>query len=243
MPILVTGGARSGKSSFAEQLAASLGSSGIYIATAQPFDAEMTERVERHRRQREAGSFPWRTIEEPYDLTGLLRSLNEEEADVDVILGSSANGMESGNPKRFSGSEAEGPGADREWKDLHEQSSVQSRKGRVVLVDCLTIWLSNWVLRYEASGQAEEHSERLIDELAETAAHLRYPVIFVTNEVGSGIVPEYPLGRLYRDLAGRMNQRLAGVSQQVFLVTAGIPVELKSIAFRFNGGIMAEGAE
>ncbi|MFK7693698.1 bifunctional adenosylcobinamide kinase/adenosylcobinamide-phosphate guanylyltransferase, partial [Paenibacillus sp. HJGM_3] len=101
----------------------------------------------------------------------------------------------------------------------------------VVLVDCLTLWLSNWVLAHEEEPALLPLVHGKIDELA--AAVQAYPgrLVLVTNEVGSGIVPAYKLGRVYRDLAGRMNQRLAQVCDRVFLVTAGIPVELKSQAF------------
>lgn len=182
MPILVTGGARSGKSSFAEELSMSLSSTGIYIATAQVYDDEMSERVRLHRTQREQSNYAWETREEPYELTSLLSSY-------------------------------EG-------------------KGRVVLVDCLTLWLSNVLLQVESEDDAAAKIAVRIDALAETVRTYAGPLVLVTNEVGNGIVPEYPLGRLYRDLAGIMNRKLAGVCGQVFLVTAGIPIELKSRAYR-----------
>ncbi|MVO98959.1 bifunctional adenosylcobinamide kinase/adenosylcobinamide-phosphate guanylyltransferase [Paenibacillus lutrae] len=186
-PILVTGGARSGKSSFAEQLSARLADGGTYIATAQIWDEEMRERVGLHRRQREVSGFAWTTLEEPLELPALLRTCSAKEA--------------------HSG---------------------------VVLVDCLTLWLSNCLLRVEGQADAASLTSAAVDELVRAVQAHEGPLVLVTNEVGSGIVPEYPLGRLYRDLAGRMNQRLASVCGQVFLVTAGIPVELKSRAFRFE---------
>jgi adenosylcobinamide kinase/adenosylcobinamide-phosphate guanylyltransferase len=186
MLTLVTGGARSGKSRFAERFAACGHQAGVYIATAQIFDEEMRERIALHRRQREAAPFPWETVEEPYELSALLRRMGENASDA-----------------------------------------------RVVLVDCLTLWLSNWLLRFEREPDAAERVSAKTDELAETAAAFPGDLVLVTNEVGSGIVPEYPLGRLYRDLSGKMNQRIAEASGQVFLVTAGIPIELKSRAYRF----------
>ena len=106
--------------------------------------------------------------------------------------------------------------------------------GEVVLIDCLTLWLSNWVLRHEQEVDMEKLVSDKVEELAEALRQYTGTVLLVTNEVGSGIVPEYKLGRVYRDLAGRMNQRIAEACDEVFLVTSGIPVELKRLAFRFE---------
>lgn len=184
MRIMVTGGARSGKSSFAERYAAHLGRRGVYIATAEPFDEEMAARLALHKERRVDSGFPWSTVEEPYRVA-------------DFLLGHSPE------------------------------------DGEVVLVDCLTIWLSNWVLRYEQEADMEKRVEARVDELVQSIRQYTGTVLLVTNEVGSGIVPEYKLGRVYRDLAGRMNQRVAQACEEVFLVTSGIPVELKRNAFRF----------
>jgi adenosylcobinamide kinase/adenosylcobinamide-phosphate guanylyltransferase len=191
MAVLVTGGARSGKSRFAERYAATLGTRGLYIATMQGLDDEMRERIELHRLRREESGFSWRTVEEPLELAQLL---------------------------------------------LQHADSAADRAGEVILVDCLTLWLSNWLLELEGAPDAVEVLDRNIDELAEALASVRKPVIAVTNEVGDGVVPEYPLGRRFRDFAGVMNQRVAEVCEEVFLVTAGIPVELKKIAFTFGKG-------
>jgi len=182
MVVLVTGGARSGKSSFAEKYAALSAERGVYVATSQIGEGEMERRVALHRGRRERSGFPWETVEEPYELCRVLRE--QEEAPV-------------------------------------------------VLVDCLTLWLSNWLLREEAAADAEARVIRRIDELAVLLGGYAGHAVLVTNEVGDGIVPETRLGRVYRDLAGVMNQRVAAVSDRVFLVTAGIPVELKSLAFRW----------
>ncbi|RTE08722.1 bifunctional adenosylcobinamide kinase/adenosylcobinamide-phosphate guanylyltransferase [Paenibacillus whitsoniae] len=190
MAVLITGGARSGKSGFAERLAMHRGSHGIYIATSQIYDEEMRERVSRHRRQRETAGFPWVTQEEPLGLLELLTS----------------SGLDGGN--------------------------LQT----VVLVDCLTLWLTNWLLKVESEPNCEELVMQQIKELADAVSSYSGHLLLVTNEVGDGIVPEYPLGRQFRDLAGWMNQRLAEVCEEVFLVTAGIPVELKSIAYRIGDG-------
>lgn len=202
MAVLVTGGARSGKSIFAEMLAVSRGDQGVYVATAQIYDEEMRERMELHRNRRDDAAlllrasasdvshvplFSWQTIEEPYQLAEQLSLL---------------------------------------------AASLSS--GSAVLVDCLTLWLSNWLLHYEQDGNAADRILVHIDELAEVVKAFRGILILVTNEVGDGIVPEYPLGRVYRDLAGLMNQRIAAVCDEVFLVTVGIPIELKSIQYKLQ---------
>ena len=194
LAILITGGARSGKSAFAEQYAYRTGESGIYIATCQAYDEEMRDRIGRHRRDRDESGFLWRTVEEPLEVDRLLAKLEQE---------------------------------------IKEFTS-RGNKPPVVLLDCLTLWLTNWMLRAESEGvnesRLEEESERLLQAVREYS----YPLILVTNEVGSGIVPSYPLGRQFRDAAGRLNQQVAAVCDRVFLVTAGIPVELKSQAFRWE---------
>lgn len=204
MVMLVTGGARSGKSSFAELLAARLGEEGIYLATSRVWDEEMAERVEMHRHNREQGNIKWVTIEEPMELPRRLRELTSE-AEERIQLG---------------------------------------QKPPVVLVDCLTLWLTNLLLEVEEQEQSESGAEHnpasaiwmgeQIDAFIRTAAEYPYPLILVTNEVGDGIVPAYPLGRRFRDEAGRLNQRIAAVSEKVFLVTAGIPIELKALQFRWE---------
>lgn len=183
MAVLVTGGARSGKSSFAEKLAMHCCERGVYIATSHIYDEEMRERIGLHQQQRLHSGFPWETREEPYALRDCLTQLQESGEDA------------------------------------------------VVLVDCLTLWLTNWLLYYEQESHAVQLVSNQIDELVDVVSSYSGQLILVTNEVGDGIVPEYPLGRLFRDLAGRMNQRVAEVCQQVFLVTVGIPIELKSNAY------------
>lgn len=191
MAILVTGGARSGKSSFAEQFAIRSSNHGVYIATCQSYDEEMAARIMKHQQDREGTGFVWETFEEPYEAAELLDKLASE----------------------FGKKRDETP---------------------ALLLDCLTLWLTNWMLRidYESLGE-----ERLVQEVSKLVAAIeRYPhkLIIVTNEVGDGIVPEYPLGRAFRDEAGRLNQRVAAVCDRVFLVTAGIPIELKALAFGWD---------
>ncbi|GAB6988265.1 bifunctional adenosylcobinamide kinase/adenosylcobinamide-phosphate guanylyltransferase [Paenibacillus pini] len=181
MSILVTGGARSGKSSFAEKLCMSLDKEAVYVATAQAFDEEMTGRIALHRLQRIQAEYAWQTIEEPLKLAEKLRT----------------------------------------WR-------VTSDQAPTVLVDCLTLWLSNVLLALEEEPDMEQKVETAMDELMSEISAYPGQLVLVTNEVGSGIVPAYRLGRQFRDFAGFLNQAVARSCTQVFLVTAGIPIELKS---------------
>ncbi|NLI80215.1 MAG: bifunctional adenosylcobinamide kinase/adenosylcobinamide-phosphate guanylyltransferase [Deltaproteobacteria bacterium] len=169
IPHLVLGGARSGKSAFAEQTLASFHPPYVYVATAQVLDEEMRDRVARHQARRTAD---WETLETPYDLSGALGRLG---------------------------------GA-----------------GKAVLVDCLTIWISNLLLR----GDGEEIETR-IHELCLCIQRADYPLVLVSNEVGWGIVPDNALARQFRDLAGFANQKVAAACRSVTLVAAGIPLRLK----------------
>ncbi len=164
---LVLGGARSGKSRYAQALAEASGRERLYLATASPGDAEMAARIARHRAERGTG---WRTLEEPLELAAVLRA----EAD----------------------------------------------KGRVVIVDCVTLWLSNVLLANL------DPAEKIADLIA-TIATLGGPAVFVSNEVGAGVVPTTELGRAFRDWQGRANQELARCCDAVVLVAAGLPLLIK----------------
>lgn len=205
MKVMVTGGARSGKSSFAERWIMKHAEAALYVATGQAFDEEMTERIALHRQQREQSGFAWTMLEEPLRLAEQLTAL--------------------GDKLRASGAEA--AGMDRQGTEKADSSAAA-----VVLVDCLTLWLSNMLLEQGGRSDAAKVMEREIERLAAAAEAFPGTLVMVTNEVGNGIVPEFPLGRLYRDLAGRLNRRMAAISGQVFLVTAGIPIELKSREYR-----------
>jgi len=172
-PTLVLGGARSGKSRFAERLARESGLARVYLATAAAGDDEMRARIAHHRAQR---GDDWRTVEEPLAL-------------IDVL-------------------------------------SREAGKGRVVLVDCLTLWLSNLM---HAARDTEAETEALANWLRDT----RHPVLLVSNEVGLGLVPETPLGRDFRDAQGRLNQAIAAAVPSVAFVAAGLPLWLKR---EFNEG-------
>ncbi|MFD1179013.1 bifunctional adenosylcobinamide kinase/adenosylcobinamide-phosphate guanylyltransferase [Paenibacillus puldeungensis] len=196
MIITVTGGARSGKSTFAERWCMKHAPAAVYVATGQAFDEEMENRISLHRQQRESSGYPWTTVEEPLHLPDLVSKLGKDQA----------SALPDGHPH------------------LHPY----------VLVDCLTLWLSNVLLSAESEefSSSTEVVKQEIDRLASAVAAFPGTIVLVTNEVGSGIVPEYPLGRLYRDLAGMLNQTIADISDQFFLVTAGIPIELKSREYR-----------
>jgi adenosylcobinamide kinase / adenosylcobinamide-phosphate guanylyltransferase len=167
---LVLGGVRSGKSRHAEILVESQPGACIYLATAEPGDAEMAERIARHRARRGPR---WETVEEPLELTAVL-------------------------------SEAAGP-------------------GRAVLVDCLTLWLTN-LLAAERDPAAETA------RLADCLMTLTGPVVLVSNEVGLGIVPENALARAFIDHAGQLHQAVAGAAQSVRLMAAGQVVHVKTPA-------------
>lgn len=164
---LILGGARSGKSRFAESLAHDSALARVYLATATAGDAEMGARIAHHRSQRGDG---WRTVEEPLAL-------------VDAL--------------------ARETGADR-----------------IVLVDCLTLWLSNLM---HAGRDVETETVALTEWLRAA----RHPVVLVSNEVGLGLVPETPLGRAFRDAQGRLNQAIAAAVPNVAFIAAGLPLWLK----------------
>ncbi len=165
--VLVLGGARSGKSTYAESLGQDWTGPRVYIATAQAFDDEMAARIKTHRDRRGDN---WTTIETIFDLPGTLRD-------------AAANNT-------------------------------------FVLIDCLTLWLTNLML---ADKDCDQAVDALLDALQSTPG----TIVLVSNEVGSGIVPENALARRFRDLAGITNQRVARAADEVILVTAGLPMTLK----------------
>jgi len=172
--IFITGGARSGKSRFAEQLAVTYGAPLGYLATAQLLDDEMGQRIQKHQLRRGDG---WQTVEEPLQLAQTLAAIDG----------------------RF----------------------------KVILLDCLTLWLSNLLLQEELSDGTEERIVEEMRQLAATLKSMTTPVIIVSNEVGMGIVPENRLARIFRDIAGRANQIIAATADEAWLVASGIPLRLK----------------
>ncbi|WP_454760033.1 bifunctional adenosylcobinamide kinase/adenosylcobinamide-phosphate guanylyltransferase [Caulobacter segnis] len=165
---LVLGGARSGKSAFAQKAAetAALAGRPVMIATGQAFDDEMAQRIARHQADRGES---WTTIEAPVALAEAIAALSADA---------------------------------------------------VAVVDCLTLWLSNLML-------AERDVEAAAGELVAAVAACPARLWLVSNEVGLGLVPETPLGRRFRDEAGRLHQRLAQVADTVYFVAAGLPLRMK----------------
>jgi adenosylcobinamide kinase/adenosylcobinamide-phosphate guanylyltransferase len=177
---LILGGARSGKSNYAKQLAEARGKQVVYIATAEALDPEMQVRIEDHKKERPA---QWKTLEIPRDVGRAIRD-----------------------------------------QPIHAE---------VVLLDCLTMLISNVLLAAndsnevpdedEASRAVEAEMETLLSAIQDSPADW----IVVSNEVGMGLVPPYPLGRMYRDLLGKANQKLASAADEVYLLVAGIPIPLR----------------
>jgi adenosylcobinamide kinase/adenosylcobinamide-phosphate guanylyltransferase len=170
--IFITGGVRSGKSQFALELARSISGPKVYLATAQALDAEMAERIRKHKESRPSD---WETVEEPLEIS----------------------------------------------KAVREQGS----RFRAILLDCLTLWLSNALM----AGWGEEKILAQTEELLHSARASRSSLIVVSNEVGSGIVPEHPSARLFRDLSGSIHQKIAREADEVYFMICGLPQKIKSV--------------
>ncbi len=176
--VLVLGGARSGKSDYAQFLAGRLAERVLYVATATAGDDEMAERIARHRAERPP---TWDTVEAPVDVAAAVRGALADHG--------------------------------------------------AVLLDCLTMLASNVLLAQEDDPAAAE--ARLLadlDALCGLCAERGAALVIVSNEVGMGVVPAYPLGRAYRDMLGRANQRLARRADRVLLLIAGIPVDVRALS-------------
>lgn len=174
---LILGGARSGKSSYAQELAAERGKIVLYVATAEAGDEEMAARIAAHRRER---PLDWRTLEAA---TGLGAAIREQAGEAEVVL-----------------------------------------------LDCLTLLANNVIVPLPEPVSADAAEEALNAEVdgllaAHSAGNAQW--IVISNEVGLGLVPPYPLGRVYRDALGRANQRLAKAADEVILMVAGLPIFLK----------------
>ena len=170
--IFITGGARSGKSSFAEKLASTLGKDVLFLATAEALDKEMADRIKKHKSKR---SSTWRTIEEPININILNKFRNFDGA---------------------------------------------------IILDCITLWLSNMIHKFGI--EAAEH--RILEDirtLLKTARTSKFTLIVVSNELGMGIVPENKLAREFRDIAGKCNQLIARMADEVYLMVSGIELKIK----------------
>ncbi len=175
--ILIIGGARSGKSHFAQELALKLGEPVLFVATAVAGDEEMRQRIEKHQQARPSA---WSTLE------------------VTTHVGS--------------------------------QISQKIGEAQVVIVDCITLLVSNILSQYSDQTGVPLIEQKLtseINELVECINHTDASFIIVTNEVGLGLVPANRVGRLYRDLLGRVNQLLAQQVDEIYLMVAGLPVPIK----------------
>lgn len=181
--ILVTGGARSGKSTFAEEAVKKLGDKVLYIATAIPFDDEMKLRIKKHQEQRPSY---WETLEA--------------------------------------------------YKDFDEKLKSKLEEKTVVMLDCITVMITNLMfekcldwdkISVDEIDKLEEYIKTEIGKLLGVIDEAQIPFVLVTNEIGMGIVPEYASTRAFRDIAGRVNQMLAKVADEVYLCVSGIPVKIK----------------
>jgi len=167
---LVLGGAQSGKSYYAQQLVSDF-ERVTFIATGRRTDAEMQQKIARHRRER---PIAWRTVEAPLSLHRTIRS--------------------------------------------------ESREADALLIDCLTIYVANVM---GARSESKNNPKKYIDAVCEAILASKACVVAVSNEVGSGVVPAYRSGRIYRDFLGQMNQKIAQIADRVVLMVAGLPVTLK----------------
>lgn len=171
MKELILGGARSGKSYFAETRAIESGLDVIYVATAQALDSEMQQRIKHHQQQRPSH---WQLIEEPLELTSVLKE--------------------------------------------------NSNNSTCILVDCLTLWISNQL----CSDEHKNNIEKNVKDLVNLVSTLPGKIIFVSNEVSMGIIPLGEINRQFVDESGRLHQRLAAVCERVILMVAGIPSAIKT---------------
>ena len=180
--ILITGGARSGKSRHGERLVQGMAERVLYIATSMIFDDEMAERIKHHQLSRPAH---WRTVEA--------------------------------------------------WRDMPVVITPENDPQEAILLECITTLISNLLFDFVGDTPEESwdytaieaHIDAHITQLLAACAACPSPVVLVTNEVGMGIVPENRLARHFRDIAGRVNQRLAEQAEQVWLVVSGIGVKIK----------------
>ncbi len=175
--IFITGGARSGKSNLAMEIAAKEGGEVAYIATAEALDKEMRERIEKHKSERPPA---WETYEEPLKVRALVDRLSLQK--------------------------------------------------KVILIDCLTLLTSNLLLSQENRVEDPKWQEEILGEikkLAELSSEVTAQVIIISNEVGMGLVPPNPLGRVYRDILGRANSIMADKADEVFIMISGIPLKIK----------------
>lgn len=181
--ILVTGGARSGKSTFAEGLLRELGDEVLYVATAKAFDQEMQDRIKKHQASRPQG---WQTLEA--------------------------------------------------YRELDRALALSGTCMKGIILDCVTIMITNLMMDYEPHWdkvkplRINEIEGKIMDQFVRVVEYTKNTdatVVLVTNEVGFGIVPGYPMARAFRDIAGRVNQYLASQAHEVYLTVCGLPLKIK----------------
>lgn len=187
--ILCSGGARSGKSEFAERLALATAGRKAYVATGQAFDEEMIDRIKKHQERR--GEI-WNNFEVPLHLA-------------------------------------------KEWQNISQTADV-------ILIDCLTMFTTNHMMAHgsiQGQQDANQLEATVLTELETLLASINScegkTVIFVTNEIGLGIVPDNKLARYFRDIAGRVNRTVAMAADKLFLTISGVTIELKSQEVHING--------
>lgn len=187
--ILCSGGARSGKSEFAERLALATAGRKAYVATGQAFDEEMIDRIKKHQERR--GEI-WNNFEVPLHLA-------------------------------------------KEWKNISQSADV-------ILIDCLTMFTTNHMMAHgsiQGQQDANQLEATVLTELETLLGSIKScedkTVIFVTNEIGLGIVPDNKLARYFRDIAGRVNRTVATAADKLYLTISGVTIELKSQEVHING--------
>ena len=187
--ILCSGGARSGKSEFAERLALATAGRKAYVATGQAFDEEMIDRIKKHQERR--GEI-WNNFEVPLHLA-------------------------------------------KEWKNISQSADV-------ILIDCLTMFTTNHMMAHgsiQGQQDANQLEATVLTELEILLGSIKScegkTVIFVTNEIGLGIVPDNKLARYFRDIAGRVNRTVATAADKLYLTISGVTIELKSQEVHING--------
>ena len=172
--VLILGGARAGKSTFALNMANSISDKVCFVATAEALDEEMEARIQTHRAERSPN---WSTVEEPRDLSLALQKVGDSD---------------------------------------------------VVIVDCLTLLVSNWMMSEPDVDVMNTKVLQTTSDFLKTVSAGNQTVICVSNEVGLGLVPDNALGRVYRDTLGRVNQLVAAAADRVYLVVAGLPLQIKT---------------
>jgi len=172
--ILVLGGARSGKSRFAQGLAQNLGKKVLFVATGEPLDEEMKARIIEHKKNRPP---QWETLEAPYNTV--------------------------------------------------EQIELHALDADVVLLDCMTLLISNLLIGKRYHAAIEKKVLSYIERLTSLLDQINASWIIVSNEVGMGLVPEIKLGRIYRDILGKANQLVAQRATEVYFLISGIPIKIK----------------